>query len=87
VAAWPLSSGLYCDGIAFDRHTMQRVRKGMEAAAAARPGGDASDVRVDLHSGNGGGCKHPGYGSPALQNMQHLSFVDSLWFGNRHCLS
>ena len=81
VAEWPRSSGLYLDGIAFDRSTMQRVRKAMEAAAAARPGGTASDVRVDLHSSNGGGCRHPGYGSPALQYMQHLSFVDSLWFG------
>jgi hypothetical protein len=81
VAEWPRSSGLYLDGIAYDRKTMQRVRKGMEAAAAARPGGGAGDVRVDLHSSNGGGCAHPGYGSPSLQYMQHLSFVDSLWFG------
>ena len=81
VSEWPRSSGLYLDGIAYDRETMQRVRKAMEAAAAARPNGDASDVRVDLHQSNGGGCRRPGYGSPALQYMQHLSFVDSLWFG------
>lgn len=77
VASWPLSSGLYLDGIAFDRGTLQRVRKGMEAADSTGGG----EVRIDLHSSNGGGCRQPGFGSPALQYMQHLSFVDSLWFG------
>ena len=74
VSEWPGSDGLYCDGIAFDRGTLERVRKSMEAAK-----GD--DVRIDLHASNGGGCDSGGWGSPALQYAQHLSWVDSLWFG------
>jgi hypothetical protein len=50
------------------------MRKGMEAAK-----GD--DVRIDIHSNNGGGCHRSGWGSPSLQYMQHFSFADSTWFG------
>lgn len=63
----------YLDGIAFDRTTIERVRKGMEAAK--------SSVRIDIHQSNGGGCKNGGWGSPALKYMQHFAFADSLWFG------
>ena len=61
------------DGIAFDRVTMERVRKGMEHANP--------DVRIDIHSSNSGGCHTGGWGSPALQYMQHFPWVDSTWFG------
>ena len=61
------------DGIAFDRTTLERVRKGMELAK--------SSVRIDIHQSNDGGCKDGGWGSPALKYMQHFAFADSLWFG------
>ena len=65
--------GCYLDGIAFDRSTLERVRKGMEAAN--------KPVRIDIHMSNAGGCQSPGWRSPALGYMQHFSFADSLWFG------
>ena len=65
----PGSDGLYLDGIAFDRTTLERVRKGMELAK--------SSVRVDIHQSNAGGCKNGGYGSPALKYMQHFAFAVS----------
>ena len=69
----PGSDGLYLDGIAFDRTTLERVRKGMELAKPS--------VRVDIHQSNNGGCTNGGWGSPALRYMQHMAFADSLWFG------
>ena len=70
---FPKADGLYLDGIAFERTTLRRVRRGMEAAK--------TDIRVDIHDSNGGGCRGPGWGVPALQFMQHFAFADSLWFG------
>jgi hypothetical protein len=69
----PQSDGLYLDGIAFDRSTIERVRKGMELAK--------DSVRIDIHQSNSGSCKNGGWGSPALKYMQHFAFADSLWFG------
>jgi hypothetical protein len=64
--------GLYLDGIGYDRRIMQRVRKVMDRA---RPG-----CLIDFHSGNN---FHPEYGlaSPANQYMEHLPYIDSVWFG------
>lgn len=73
VVTEPKVDGLYLDGIAFDRTTLERVRKGMEAAN--------KPVRIDIHMSNAGGCQSPGWRSPALGYMQHFSFADSLWFG------
>ena len=73
VVTEPQVDGVYLDGIAFDRTTLERVRKGMEAAS--------KPVRIDIHMSNAGGCQSPGWRSPALGYMQHFSFADSLWFG------
>jgi hypothetical protein len=73
VVTAPKVDGVYLDGIAFDRTTLERVRKGMEAAG--------KPVRIDIHMSNAGGCQTPGWRSPALGYMQHFSFADSLWFG------
>ena len=69
----PKSDGLYLDGIAFDRSTIERVHKGMEAAD--------KPVRIDIHMSNAGGCHDPGWQSPTLNYAQHFSHADSLWFG------
>ena len=74
--AWLLkdmdADGLYLDGIGYDREIMKRVRKTMQRT---KPGG-----LIDLHSGNN---FHPEYGlgNCANQYMEHLSCIDSLWFG------
>ena len=65
-------SGLYLDGVGYDRRIMQRVRKVMDRA---RPGG-----AIDFHSGNN---FHPQYGlsSPANQYLELFPYVTSLWLG------
>ena len=67
------SSGLYLDGIGFERTTMERVKKAMELAKA--------DVRIDFHqAAPDADCVSGGWASPALASMQHLAWIDSLWF-------
>jgi hypothetical protein len=70
----PGTDGLFLDGIGFDRTTIERVRKAMEAVKG-------EEVRIDIHQSNGALCKGGGWGSPALSYMQHFAFADSLWFG------
>ena len=64
--------GLYMDDIGFDREVMQRARKIMDRA---KPG-----CLVDLHSWN-----HfndiAGFANCANLYMEHLPYVDSIWFG------
>ena len=64
--------GLYLDGIGYDREIMKRVRKVLDRN---RPG-----CLIDFHSGNN---FHPTYGlsNCANQYMEHLPYIDSLWFG------
>jgi len=64
--------GLYLDGIGYDREIMRRVRKVLDRA---RPG-----CLIDFHSGNN---FHPEYGLGNVVNqyMEHLPYIDSLWFG------
>ncbi len=64
--------GLYLDGIGYNREIMKRVRKVMERT---RPGS-----LIDFHSGNN---FHPNYGlsNCANQYLEHLPYVDSIWFG------
>jgi len=64
--------GLYLDDVAFDRTTMKRVRKVLERR---RPG-----ALVDLHSANQYNPRD-GYASSANLYLEHLPYVDRLWFG------
>ncbi len=64
--------GLYLDGIGYDREIMKRLRKVMETA---RPGS-----LIDFHSGNNFSPEY-GLSSPMNQYMEHLPYIDSLWFG------
>ena len=70
--------GLYLDGIAYDRTTMKRCRKVMDAAKDKQPGSEGA--LIDIHSGNN---FSPQYGmvSPALQYMMLLPYMDSTMFG------
>lgn len=64
--------GLYLDDVAFDRATMKRVRRVLERR---RPG-----ALVDLHSANQYNPRD-GFASSANLYLEHLPFVDRLWFG------
>ena len=66
--------GLYLDELAFDRSTMQRMRKAVDQ--------HRSGCLFDLHSCNKFSCGTPGiHACSALIYMAHFAFVDSLWFG------
>ncbi len=64
--------GLYIDDVAFDRVTMKRVRKVLEAY---RPG-----ALIDLHSANQYNPRD-GYASSANLYLEHFPYLDRLWFG------
>ncbi|MFJ4028276.1 glycoside hydrolase domain-containing protein [Paenarthrobacter sp. NPDC089989] len=69
--------GIYLDDIAYDRHTMLRVRKVLERACRER----ATDgPEIDLHSANQF-TAHDGYASSANLYMEQLPYVDRLWLG------
>jgi hypothetical protein len=62
--------GIYLDGIGYDREIMKRVRKVMDRA---KPG-----CLIDFHSGD----DYLGLrSSPANYYMEHLPYINSLWFG------
>jgi hypothetical protein len=65
-------SGLYLDGIGYDREFMKRLRKTMDRTS---DGG-----LFDFHAGNTFN-KYFGMNSPANQNMELLPYINSLWFG------
>lgn len=64
--------GLYLDGIGYDREIMKRVRRTMDSS---RPGS-----LIDFHSGNEFYFNDLRI-SPACKYMEHLPYIDSLWFG------
>lgn len=64
--------GLYLDDVAFDRVTMKRVRKVLERR---RP-----TPLIDLHSANQFN-ERDGWNNSALLYMEHMPFLDRLWFG------
>ena len=64
--------GLYLDDVAFDRTTMKRVRKVLDRR---RPG-----ALMDLHSANQYNPRD-GFASSANLYLEHLPFIDRLWFG------
>jgi hypothetical protein len=64
--------GLYLDGIGYDREVMKRLRKSMDMAN--------DSCLIDFHSGNNYDYKNNKI-SPANQYMEHLPYINSLWFG------
>lgn len=67
--------GIYLDDIAYDRHTMLRVRKVLERNCGTSGGPD-----IDLHSANQFTARD-GFVSSANLYMEHMPYVDRLWFG------
>jgi hypothetical protein len=64
--------GLYIDDVAFDRTTMQRVRR---VLARGRP-----QPLIDLHSANQYDA-NDGFASSANLYLEHFPYLDRLWFG------
>ena len=64
--------GLYLDDLAFDRTTMKRIRKVLDRSRAGS--------LIDFHSAN---LFNPrdGFGNSANVYLEHLPYVDRLWFG------
>jgi hypothetical protein len=58
--------GIYLDEIAYDRITMMRMRKLLDARAGV----------IDHHSDSGAFCV-----SPAAIYNEHYAFIDKLWYG------
>ena len=64
--------GLYLDDVAFDRTTMQRMRR---VLARGRPA-----PMIDLHSANQFN-PNDGFASSANLYLEHFPYLDRLWFG------
>ena len=64
--------GLYLDDVAYDRTTMKRVRKVLQAHRA--------DPLIDLHSASQFNPRD-GYINSALLYMELFPYIDRLWFG------
>jgi hypothetical protein len=64
--------GIYLDDLAFDRLTMQRVRRALDSN---RPG-----ALIDLHSANQYD-QRDGFASSANLYMEQLPYINRLWFG------
>jgi Glycoside hydrolase 123, N-terminal domain len=64
--------GIYLDDVAFDRTTMKRIRRVLDRR---RPG-----ALIDLHSANQYNPRD-GFASSANLYLEHLPFIDRLWFG------
>lgn len=64
--------GLYIDDLAFDRSLMKRVRKVLNGT---NPG-----AMIDLHSANQYNVRD-GFANSANLYMEHLPYIDRLWFG------
>ena len=69
----PHMDGIYYDGINFDRASMIRVRKVLNAGAAAA--GRAAPL-VDIHTGDNGPTA-----PAATRYLSHFAFADSAWNG------
>ena len=65
--------GIYLDDVAFDRTTMQRIRRVLTAHGT--PG-----ERIDLHSATQYN-KNDGFASSANLYLEHFPYIDRLWFG------
>jgi hypothetical protein len=69
----PHIDGIYYDGINFDRRSMMRVRKVLNAGAAAS--GRAPPL-VDMHTGDNGATA-----PAATRYLSHFAYADSAWNG------
>ena len=65
--------GIYLDDVAFDRATMQRIRRVLTQHGT--PG-----ERIDLHSATQYN-KNDGFASSANLYLEHFPYIDRLWFG------
>ena len=65
--------GIYLDDVAFDRSTMQRIRRVLTSHGT--PG-----ERIDLHSANQFNPAD-GFASSANLYLEHFPYIDRLWFG------
>ena len=64
--------GLYLDDVAFDRVTMQRIRRVLDRG---RP-----NALIDLHSANQYN-RNDGFAASANLYLEHFPYIDRLWFG------
>jgi hypothetical protein len=64
--------GLYLDDVAFDRVTMQRIRRVLDRG---RP-----TALIDLHSANQYN-RNDGFAASANLYLEHFPYIDRLWFG------
>lgn len=64
--------GVYIDDLAFDRNTMKRICRVLEQN---RP-----EPRIDVHSANQFNPRD-GYINSAFLYMEHMPYLDRLWFG------
>ena len=64
--------GIYIDDLAFDRTTMKRVRRVLDA--------NREGALIDLHSANQYNEKD-GYANSMNLYMEHLPYLDRVWFG------
>ena len=64
--------GIYLDDVAFDRSTMQRLRRVLERNRPA--------PLIDLHSANQYD-PNDGFASSANLYLEHFPYIDRLWFG------
>ena len=67
----PHIDGIYYDGINFDRRSMQRVRKVLNAGAGKR-----GTPLIDIHTGTGGPSR-----PAATRYLSHFAYADSAWNG------
>ena len=65
--------GLYLDGIGYDREIIKRLRKSLDSAS--------SDCLIDFHCANT--WNENSRTSPMNEYMEHLPYVNSLWFGEQ----
>jgi hypothetical protein len=64
--------GLYLDDVAFDRTTMKRLRKVLDA--------NREGALIDLHSANQYNVRD-GFTNSAYLYMEHFPYLNRLWFG------
>ncbi|MEM9424775.1 MAG: glycoside hydrolase domain-containing protein, partial [Spirochaetota bacterium] len=64
--------GVYIDDLAFDRRIMQRVRRVLDA--------ERKEAIIDMHSANQYNPRD-GYANSINLYMEHLPYLDRLWFG------
>ena len=67
--------GLYLDVIGYDREVMIRLRKAMDLVS--------DSCLIDFHAGNNYTYNNNKI-SPANQYMEHLPYINSLWFGEMY---